>query len=591
MDSTSLRPQESWAVLVGINWYSDSEKPEEDENLEGCINDIPQDHIAILLSDKAQDGNDPNYPTRTNVLKAIDNFTNRTSPGDLFYFHYSGHGDRVKTKHPDIKPAGVKDEILCTLEEDITDVEFGRLLDRLVEEKKLVVFPEESHFYRSRGYNLNVAAQSHEKAREYTAVDSKTYGRMTYHLLQVLEELKSSAGQITYGRLQDVLEAKCKAVARRARKKQRPMFLGDRNRLIFTTKGPDPGPCSLTANIIDVIDTSTVNLNKDVLPVAEVELTEVHGLESVAVLIGNLSANLSESVGWFAKLSERVTLAKASFQLPHNNAHATMDSLRASWSSYVDRRFPIELRFDVPEDGIDIFVETDNQYIFHFRDGHNNQMSHVPRLHADRPDSCKKLMELLKHLFSYQIIANLTHSTCFPLPSYEFKVVPKEEPDRGSQDSLSSWEVRFKIKHSSTLYVTALNLTMSYGVYQILSSYTQIAGSQGVERRKTVPELILKIVCPEYIRFLTDGAAFQMRDIIKIIVSTEPTSFYEYLLPDLQPPINPDGDSDTDSDAEFSDESDEESDNSGRDRRAEVREARVVAKWFVDQLSIDTEIK
>lgn len=702
MDSSILESRDSWAVLVGINWYSD----DEESNLEGCINDVertkemlvinlqvPKGHITTLLSANALENNDLFKPTRANVMDAIESVAKRAKAGDLFYFHYSGHGDRVLTKYGNLKTGTKKDEVLCTLEEDITDVEFGELLDKLHEEYKLVVcavldccysggadrykahgveerrvrcrkkecdaesstdqgsgnrssrnsksrnaVPKKSWFYRSRDYNLFAAAQPHEKAREYTGDDDKVYGRMTYHLVQALVGLQSSAEPVTYGRLQDVLEANCKAISKKSGRRQQPVHLGDRDRTLFTTTSPDLGQYNLIAGITWVDEVkNTVKLNKGSAssigkgdkfqicgpsnsffgtfvatssPVVEVIVSEVYGLDSIAVLSDSTPASL-ENVDhrWLAKLSERAEPAKVCIHAPAECHLIFIDRLKEDWRSYVDRQFPLKLEFNSPTGDVDIVVEIDEKSFFHYRDGNGNQMSFVPPLRSDLPESCEDLMKVLKHLCSYQLVSNLVNKTSLPLPKYEFKIeeAPRDETD---QESHSSWQVRFKNNHSSTLYVTILNLTSVYGVHQIFPSYTQFASSRAVETDQEIPELIIDVVIsPTLNSRMCPG--FRMQDIIKVLVSTEQTNFFNYLLPDLGDVDSPDSTEDTTS--EFTDDGSEgtqfgdpyasdeeryytpEAGNSdaedGPGRKVKRRDKTIFASWFVAEKSIITEIK
>lgn len=88
------------SLLIGIN-YEGSRKP-----LSNCIRDI--DHVfsvllspqfgikhenVIYMSDR-QKGTSF-YPTRTNILRQIANFTNLVNQTKVGYIHYSGHGTSV----------------------------------------------------------------------------------------------------------------------------------------------------------------------------------------------------------------------------------------------------------------------------------------------------------------------------------------------------------------------------------------------------------------------------------------------------------------------------------------------------------------
>lgn len=50
MDPKINWPAEKWAVLIGINWYSEGE----DENLRGCLNDVEKTKAMLSTYLKVQ---------------------------------------------------------------------------------------------------------------------------------------------------------------------------------------------------------------------------------------------------------------------------------------------------------------------------------------------------------------------------------------------------------------------------------------------------------------------------------------------------------------------------------------------------------
>lgn len=86
------------AVVVGINYKGQSGQ------LSGCQNDaqnireylrdvigFPDDNITMLLDDGYN-----RSPTRSNILKALSTLCEDTRKGDVAFFHYSGHGARMR---------------------------------------------------------------------------------------------------------------------------------------------------------------------------------------------------------------------------------------------------------------------------------------------------------------------------------------------------------------------------------------------------------------------------------------------------------------------------------------------------------------
>lgn len=124
------------ALLVGIN-YSNSQNP-----LRGCVNDI----IAInsmLVNNMGF--NDPKQirmltessATTSNILNRLEWLVSDAKPGDVLYFHYSGHGSRVVDLDYDLmeEPDGM-DEIICPYDLDwrekiIKDDDLKRIFNKV----------------------------------------------------------------------------------------------------------------------------------------------------------------------------------------------------------------------------------------------------------------------------------------------------------------------------------------------------------------------------------------------------------------------------------------------------------------------------
>lgn len=96
------------ALIVGINYVGTSHA------LRGCINDARSvekllrerfsfDSIELLLEQDA---------TTAGILAALDRLVKGAVPGDVLFFHYSGHGSQVRSS---IEPDGL-DEIICPID-------------------------------------------------------------------------------------------------------------------------------------------------------------------------------------------------------------------------------------------------------------------------------------------------------------------------------------------------------------------------------------------------------------------------------------------------------------------------------------------
>ncbi|EAZ17332.1 hypothetical protein OsJ_32856 [Oryza sativa Japonica Group] len=122
------------ATLVGCNYAG---TPNE---LQGCINDVaamrdalvarfgfaPAD-VTVLTDDRGS----PVLPTGANIKRALADMVARAAPGDVLFFHYSGHGTLVPPVKGRRHGHGECDEAIVPCDFNlITDVDFRRLVDR-----------------------------------------------------------------------------------------------------------------------------------------------------------------------------------------------------------------------------------------------------------------------------------------------------------------------------------------------------------------------------------------------------------------------------------------------------------------------------
>jgi uncharacterized caspase-like protein len=119
------------ALLVGINY------PGTKSQLNGCVNDVlamrqmltrfgfkNNSHVRMLTDEAA---------TTLNILDRLEWLVKGAKPGDVLFFHYSGHGSQVADTNydDDIEPDGL-DEIICPVDLDwrtkiIKDDDFKRI--------------------------------------------------------------------------------------------------------------------------------------------------------------------------------------------------------------------------------------------------------------------------------------------------------------------------------------------------------------------------------------------------------------------------------------------------------------------------------
>lgn len=135
------------AVLVGCNY------PNTPNELHGCINDV----VAMRDVLVTRFGLDPSHielltdahgslimPTGANIKRALHQMVDKAEPGDVLFFHYSGHGTRIPSLSHDHHSG--KDEAIVPCDFNlITDVDFRQLVNRIPRGAIFTIFSDSCH--------------------------------------------------------------------------------------------------------------------------------------------------------------------------------------------------------------------------------------------------------------------------------------------------------------------------------------------------------------------------------------------------------------------------------------------------------------
>ncbi|KAG0787874.1 hypothetical protein G6F57_007780 [Rhizopus arrhizus] len=119
------------ALLIGINYFGSANA------LNGCINDVKnvKEFLITLHNFRAEDmviltddQTDSKFlPTKQNILSAMRWLVNGARENDSFFFHYSGHGGRVKDSNGD-EDDGF-DETIYPVDHDRYQGDSGQIVD------------------------------------------------------------------------------------------------------------------------------------------------------------------------------------------------------------------------------------------------------------------------------------------------------------------------------------------------------------------------------------------------------------------------------------------------------------------------------
>lgn len=134
------------ALLCGCNY------PGSSHALNGCVNDVnamysmltthfgfaPENITKLIDTDPSGE-----QPTGANIKRHLTELVAASQPGDVLFFHYSGHGTQVPSDHEE---ADAKDEALCPTDMNtITDDDLRTIFVNLADGVKLTVVADCCH--------------------------------------------------------------------------------------------------------------------------------------------------------------------------------------------------------------------------------------------------------------------------------------------------------------------------------------------------------------------------------------------------------------------------------------------------------------
>lgn len=136
------------AVLVGCNY------PGTKAELRGCVNDVWRMHRSLIerFGFQARDitvmiDTDQRYvqPTGANIKRTLNNLLAHSHPGDVIFFHFSGHGTRLppETGAPD--DTGYDECIVPCDMNLMTDDDFREIVDRVPHGVTLTLVSDSCH--------------------------------------------------------------------------------------------------------------------------------------------------------------------------------------------------------------------------------------------------------------------------------------------------------------------------------------------------------------------------------------------------------------------------------------------------------------
>jgi hypothetical protein len=170
-------------------------------------------------------------------------------------------------------------------------------------------------------------------------------------------------------------------------------------------------------------------------------------------------------------------------------------------------------------------------------DARRRELTPIPKVGFGDEHLLEKIVSVLRHLHSYHTLLNLRPSSLDRRPNYIFKIIDVG-PDSASPNAqvLSTKQIVFKNLESQPVFVSIFNLTSTWGVHRIFPFDDD--QSLAVEPGKEIPELIVDMEPPSVLRDLEVQPVTEMRDILKIFITSKQTSFDHYQLKDFEMDLN-----------------------------------------------------
>eukprot|EP00249_Psilotum_nudum_P013609 c24423_g1_i1 orf=983-1753(-) len=136
------------AVLVGCNYTGTKAE------LHGCVNDVWRMHKSLIerFGFDEQDitvliDTDRRYtqPTGANIKRAVNKIVSEAKPGDVLFFHYSGHGTRLPAESGSLDDTGYDECIVPCDMNLMTDDDFREIVDRVPKGASLTIVSDSCH--------------------------------------------------------------------------------------------------------------------------------------------------------------------------------------------------------------------------------------------------------------------------------------------------------------------------------------------------------------------------------------------------------------------------------------------------------------
>ncbi|KAK3936716.1 hypothetical protein QBC46DRAFT_461338 [Diplogelasinospora grovesii] len=574
-----------YAILIGINAYP--EKP-----LKGCVRDVQNiktylegvsSSIRIQIftaaeSDSLGTGDHTLRPTYCNVTRAFEETTKSANPGDLVYIHFSGHGVRgrrcifmrlARSLKPMVDKGLVVTLVLdccfagsvyrrddptvrclpydanadSTSPLDPVEIEgaFGPSSRDASMQPNWLINPD--------GYTILAACGPHEEATEHAFDDGQAHGVLSYYLLE--KALKGYGG---LGKRHRHVYAYLRATLRNLGWPS-PVLYGNQDRAFFEHLSSEAN-----AAVIPIIKRQDGNLELQVgrahgvscddqfelYPLSAAgqasgsrentilaKVTQVRALTSDLNRLDTTSTRVQ--TGWMASSVTRLSLRAFPIRLPHELPH------REEWRIALEAR-SLALCIGIDQQPYAFHVVLNSNKKYEIQDGSDQRLLNLPSMPQDQTDVCD-ICGVLEHLARFTLVRELSNKepTDFSRKSFRAQVIRRDDSaafDPGCPVEVKhsekefTFELRVENTGEKTLYVSIYDMGPCWQVDGILcQTYEEVTPQRdGSNHFSGVFSKKLRTMVPTKMR---EEGSRQCKDVIKVFVTSQPTSFDILELPEF----------------------------------------------------------
>ncbi|RDW57785.1 hypothetical protein BP5796_12586 [Coleophoma crateriformis] len=375
-----------------------------------------------------------------------------------------------------------------------------------------------SWWHNAREYTVLAACQPQQKAYE-KVLDGKIMGGLTYHVIKSLRYLGPSYSTISYSELHrsvslDMVDWH-----------QTPVLLGRYKHAIF---GEDEMTSFRHGTVAAVNDGNTITL--DIGDVNGVCVQDIYTIYPDKFTLDFKPVNCT--VHEVYQLSSLATIPTRE-QDVQNLKGQKVKLVRASLLNTVGIRI---LHSIENSQKMAVSHAGQNREIFEIS-GEGPPLLHLPKLPATA-ENTRTLVKILQHVARYKLVANLHNKTSNLHHNFVFNIQDNAgnnaNPKTTKVGEILKIEFENKLQpekddSKNLLYLTIFNLNPLWGIRQI-SPEPKDQHQHIIEPGRSLEPLDIKGCTPPELR---GKGLSEYTDVILAIITTRPTSFEAFTLPDL----------------------------------------------------------